>query len=226
MVCLIISAFVTFILSSLGIALGFSSSVSAQLLIGDTLIAVFSSIINLGALVGSLVVGPLLNTRGRRATLLISTVPSILGWLLIAAAKGLSPPATEADFCLIIFLILGRILSGFAAGIMNAVGSVYLVEVAPPHQSGRIGSLAQFGIVAGTCFAYYCGMVFMWYETAVLVLVLSVFLLGATFYLPESSAWLVKHGQMQAALRNLTWLRGDVCICVFSFQCVFSFINI
>ncbi|KAM7539867.1 hypothetical protein Aperf_G00000041838 [Anoplocephala perfoliata] len=168
-----------------------------------------SSIINLGALVGSLVVSPLLNIRGRRATLLISAVPSIFGWLLIAAAKDLSPPATEADSHLIVLLILGRVLSGFATGIMNAVASVYLVEVAPPHQSGRIGSLAQFGTVAGTCFAYYCGMVFMWYETAILVFVLSVLLLASTFYLPESSPWLVKHGQMQAALKDLTWLRGD-----------------
>uniref|UniRef100_A0A0R3TUJ0 MFS domain-containing protein n=1 Tax=Rodentolepis nana TaxID=102285 RepID=A0A0R3TUJ0_RODNA len=189
--------------------LGFSSSVSAQLLIGDGLVALFSSIINLGALVGSLLVGPMLNNRGRRKTLLISSIPSVFGWLLIAAAKGLSPPATSADPFLVFSFILGRFLSGFAAGIMNAVASVYLVEVAPPHQSGRIGSLAQFGTVAGTCFAYYCGMVFMWYETAFLVLVLSVILLAATFFLPESSAWLVKHGQMQAALKDLTWLRGD-----------------
>nr|CDS26458.1 Sugar transporter ERD6 protein [Hymenolepis microstoma] len=192
-----------------GIALGFSSSVSAQLLIGDGLVALFSSIINLGALVGSLLVGPMLNNRGRRKTLLISSIPSIFGWLLIASAKGLSPPATSADPFLVFSFILGRFLSGFAAGIMNAVASVYLVEVAPPHQSGRIGSLAQFGTVAGTCFAYYCGMVFMWYETAFLVLVLSGILLAATFFLPESSAWLVKHGQMQAALKDLAWLRGD-----------------
>ncbi|VUZ47108.1 unnamed protein product [Hymenolepis diminuta] len=195
-----------------GIALGFSSSVSAQLLIGDGLVAFFSSIINLGALVGSLVVGPMLTNRGRRTTLLISSVPSIIGWLLIAAAKDLSPPATSADPFLVFSLILGRILSGLAAGIMNAVASVYLVEVAAPHQSGRIGSLAQFGTVAGTCFAYYCGMVFIWYETAFLVLLLSVILLAATFLLPESPAWLVKRGQMQAALRDLTWLRGDQSI--------------
>uniref|UniRef100_A0A0R3SCL8 MFS domain-containing protein n=1 Tax=Hymenolepis diminuta TaxID=6216 RepID=A0A0R3SCL8_HYMDI len=192
--------------------LGFSSSVSAQLLIGDGLVAFFSSIINLGALVGSLVVGPMLTNRGRRTTLLISSVPSIIGWLLIAAAKDLSPPATSADPFLVFSLILGRILSGLAAGIMNAVASVYLVEVAAPHQSGRIGSLAQFGTVAGTCFAYYCGMVFIWYETAFLVLLLSVILLAATFLLPESPAWLVKRGQMQAALRDLTWLRGDQSI--------------
>ncbi|VDK34263.1 unnamed protein product [Taenia asiatica] len=192
-----------------GISLGFSSSVSAQLLIGDNLIAFFSSLINLGALVGSLIVGPVLNTLGRRAALRISAVPSIIGWLLIAAAQGLSPPSTKVEPLLVSSLLLGRILSGLAAGMMTAVGSVYLVEVAPPHQSGRIGSLAQFATVAGTCFAYYCGMVTTWYETAELMAIISVVLLVVTFYLPESPAWLAKHNQIQAALRNLSWLRLD-----------------
>ncbi|KAL5964863.1 Facilitated trehalose transporter Tret1 [Taenia solium] len=192
-----------------GISLGFSSSVSAQLLIGDNLIAFFSSLINLGALVGSLIVGPVLNTLGRRAALRISAVPSIIGWLLIAAAQGLSPPSTEVEPLLVSSLLLGRILSGLAAGMMTAVGSVYLVEVAPPHQSGRIGSLAQFATVAGTCFAYYCGMVTTWYETAEFMAIISVVLLVVTFYLPESPAWLAKHNQMQAALGNLIWLRLD-----------------
>ncbi|VDM32568.1 unnamed protein product [Hydatigera taeniaeformis] len=193
----------------LGISLGFSSSVSAQLLIGDNLIAFFSSLINLGALVGSLIVGPVLNILGRRAALRISAVPSIIGWLLIAAAQGLSPPSTSVDPLLVFFLLLGRVLSGLAAGMMTAVGSVYLVEVSPPHQSGRIGSLAQFATVAGTCFAYYCGMVTTWYETAELMAVISVMLLGVTFYLPESPAWLAKRNRIQAALKSLSWLRFD-----------------
>ncbi|EUB64518.1 Sugar transporter ERD6-like protein [Echinococcus granulosus] len=197
-----------------GISLGFSSSVSAQLLIGDNLIAFFSSLINLGALVGSLIVGPVLNTLGRRAALRISAAPSIIGWLLIAAAQGLSPPSTKVEPLLVSSLLLGRILSGLAAGMMTAVGSVYLVEVAPPHQSGRIGSLAQVATVAGTCFAYYCGMVATWYETAELMVLISVVLSGATFYLPESPAWLAKRNQMQAALRNLTWLRLDQKVAV------------
>ena len=180
------------------------------MLIGDNLIAFFSSIINLGALLGSLIIGPILNTLGRRTALCISSIPSIVGWLLMATAKGLSPPSTTVVPSLIFALLLGRVLSGFAAGMMTAVSSVYLVEIAPSHQSGRVGSLAQLATVAGSCFAYYCGMVATWHETAILVGVISFVLLGATFYLPESPAWLAKHNQMQAAMRDLTWLRMEV----------------
>lgn len=93
---------------------------------------------------------------------------------------------------------------------LTTVGSVYLVEVAPPHKSGLIGSMAQFGTVAGICFTYYCGMILTWYETAELLMILSGLVLVATFYLPESPVWLSKRGQYQAAIRELAWLRGDV----------------
>uniref|UniRef100_A0A5K3EZD2 MFS domain-containing protein n=1 Tax=Mesocestoides corti TaxID=53468 RepID=A0A5K3EZD2_MESCO len=192
-----------------GISLGFSSSVSAQLLIGDTLIAFFSSVINLGALAGCLVVSPVLNTLGRRMAHRISAVPSILGWFLIATAQGLSPPATDLSPSLIFRLIFGRVLTGLAAGMMTTVGSVYLVEVAPPSQSGRIGSLAQLAVVAGTCIAYYRGMTSAWYETARLMVFISIVLLISSFYLPESPVWLARMNQPQKAQRSLSLLRGE-----------------
>ena len=153
----------------------------------------------------------------------MSSVPSIAGWLLMATAKGLSPPSTTVVPSLVFALLLGRVFSGFAAGMMSAVSSVYLVEIAPSHQSGRVGSLAQLATVAGSCFAYYCGMVATWYETAVLVGIISLVLFGATFYLPESPAWLAKRNQMQAALKDLTWLRLEVASCFSMLHCyIFS----
>ncbi len=169
--------------------------------------------INLGALAGSLIVGPLLNTQGRRASLRLSALPSAFGWLLMAVAQGLSPPATEVSPTLVVALIFGRVLSGLAVGIMTAVASVYLVEVAPPSQAGRFAAMAQVAIVGGTCVAYYCGMVVTWYETARYMIFVSLALFFASFYLPESPVWLARQdgpGKAHEALRELTWLRGDV----------------
>ncbi|KAL7062861.1 hypothetical protein AAHC03_0488 [Spirometra sp. Aus1] len=191
-----------------GVTLGYSSSVSAQLLLPDFILAFFSSVINLGALIGSLFVGPLLTFKGRRATLCFSTLPALLGWFMICSAQGLSPPS-EPTNSLIALLLLGRILTGVAAGMLLATASVFLVEVAPPSQRGQFGSFAQFGIVAGICIAYAFGMYTTWYETAKLMLLPTAGLFALSFYLPESPVWLFRNGNLKLALTNLSWLRGD-----------------
>lgn len=196
-----------------GVTLGYSSSVSAQLLLPDFILAFFSSVINLGALIGSLFVGPLLTFKGRRATLRFSTLPALLGWFMIYSSKGLSPPS-EPTNGLITLLLLGRILTGVAAGMLLATASVFLVEVAPLSQRGQIGSFAQFGIVAGICIAYAFGMYKTWFETAMLMLLPTAGLFILCFYLPESPVWLFRNGNRKLALSNLSWLRGDRSVAI------------
>lgn len=190
--------------------MGFSSSVSAQLLLSENFLAFFSSVINLGALIGSLFVGPLLNSQGRRSTLLISAIPAFLGWMMIAGAQNLEPPAAPKNY-LLVLLLTGRVLTGIAAGMLNATGSVYLLEVAPPAQKGRIGSLGQCATVIGICLAYAGGMYKTWYEVALWMVFASFCLIGLSFiYLVESPVWLAKNNKRNVALLHLAWLRADV----------------
>ncbi|VDN12271.1 unnamed protein product [Dibothriocephalus latus] len=128
---------------------------------------------------------------------------------MIFCSQGLSPPS-EPTNGLITLLILGRILTGVAAGMLLATASVFLVEVAPPSQRGQIGSFAQFGIVAGICLAYAFGMYKTWFETAKLMLFPTAVLFVLCFYLPESPVWLSRNGNLKLAVANLSWLRGDV----------------
>lgn len=197
----------------LGINFGFSSLVSAQLILSESLLTFFSSILNLGGLFGCLFVGPLLTTWGRCTSFRIASFVAIIGWLLISTAQILHPsliPPIPRTF--IVPLLVGRILSGLSVGMMTTVASVYLVEIAPPAQSGRYGSLAQCAVVAGTCTAYYSGMVTTWFLTARYMVIVSMVLFLASFYLPESPVWLARRdsNSLHEAVLLLTWLRGDV----------------
>lgn len=71
-----------------------------------------ASVHSLAAPVGSFASGPLMDYFGRRPTLMISIVPLILGWTLLATATNH------------IFLLVGRMLAGMSVGLMAAPSQV------------------------------------------------------------------------------------------------------
>lgn len=62
--------------------------------------------------IGAILAGPLMEEFGRKATLQLSVIPMVLGWIFIS----LTPNAT--------WLILGRLLAGFAVGMGPAPSQV------------------------------------------------------------------------------------------------------
>jgi MFS family permease len=104
-----------------GTALGWTSNLEKNILKDDneygfnvdTLSWAFvSSILNIGAAVGCLITGVIANTIGRKKTLLLNSIPFIIGWILIIFAKHS------------IMLIIGRGIIGLACGMICVVGPV------------------------------------------------------------------------------------------------------
>lgn len=73
---------------------------------------VSASVHSLATPVGSFISGPLADYIGRRSTLLISVIPIFLGWGVLALAQ--SYP----------MLLIGRLLCGFATGILGGPAQV------------------------------------------------------------------------------------------------------
>lgn len=71
-----------------------------------------ASVHSLAAPVGSFASGPLMDYFGRRPTLMISIVPLILGWTMLATATSH------------IILLIGRMLAGMSVGLMAAPSQV------------------------------------------------------------------------------------------------------
>jgi MFS family permease len=90
-----------------------------------------------GAASGSVVGGNFADKYGRRGTLIGTCAPLLLGPLLIATATSFS------------MAVAGRLICGIGIGIASAVVPLYISEIAPPSQRGRLGSYNQLSIVIG-----------------------------------------------------------------------------
>lgn len=104
-----------------GTAIGWTSNLEKSILKNDndygfdvdTLSWAFvSSILNIGAAIGCLITGVIANSIGRKKTLILNSVPFIVGWILIITARHS------------MMLIVGRGIIGLACGMICVVGPV------------------------------------------------------------------------------------------------------
>ncbi|XP_076748724.1 facilitated trehalose transporter Tret1-2 homolog [Xylocopa sonorina] len=156
-----------------------------------------ASIHSLATPVGSLVSGPLLDTIGRRGALQFSGVPLFAGWILIGFANNIP--------C----LLVGRVILGFAVGIMAVPSQVLLGEMSDPKLRGFLASNPLSFYCLGVLIIYALGASFTWHIVAFSSAILPIIALIALVLIPESPIWLVKRKKLEKARKALLWLRGD-----------------
>ncbi|KAF4520954.1 hypothetical protein B566_EDAN008765 [Ephemera danica] len=152
---------------------------------------------------GCLLGGVLMERFGRRAALLILSLPCVLGWLLLAASGLLVPP----DFALPV-IYFARVLQGLGTGIVAGTSRVYTSEISTPELRGSLCSLASLGVSTGVLLGYTLGAMFTWPFMALfsaLVPLTSVTL--AFIYLPETPTWLLQNRTLDEARKALVKLR-------------------
>lgn len=93
----------------------------------------------LAGLVGGVSGGPLIEYLGRKNTILATSIPFIVSWLLIACAVNIE------------MIISGRAITGFCVGVASLALPVYLGETIQPEVRGTLGLLpTAFGNI-GEC---------------------------------------------------------------------------
>eukprot|EP00058_Branchiostoma_floridae_P020632 XP_002606122.1 hypothetical protein BRAFLDRAFT_88032 [Branchiostoma floridae] len=108
------------------------------------------SIYCLGAVVGSLLVGPLTGSfLGRKWTMVSINLLSVAGALLMWGSK------MQTSFQMI---IVGRTIMGVHNGCAIMVVSMYLAEVSPPNLRGAIGTTQQLFITVGILVSQILGL--------------------------------------------------------------------
>jgi SP family arabinose:H+ symporter-like MFS transporter len=95
-----------------------------------------------GTVVGSLLGGWPADRFGRKATLLW------IGVLYLLGAMGSALAPNVAVF------IAARVIGGLGIGISTVVAPMYISEIAPPKQRGRLAGMFQFNIVFGILVAF------------------------------------------------------------------------
>ncbi|XP_075168193.1 solute carrier family member pippin [Haematobia irritans] len=156
-----------------------------------------ASVHSLATPVGSFISGPMADYLGRRSTLLVSVIPVFLGWSILALSQ--SYP----------MLLVGRLLCGFATGILGGPAQVYIAETAEPNLRGLLIGAPFVSYSIGILIVYALGSSMHWRAVAWCGNVLPALAALAIFFIPESPAWLLRHGKLEKAHKALKFLRGS-----------------
>ncbi|MGB3065552.1 sugar porter family MFS transporter [Sphingobacterium thalpophilum] len=143
----------------------------------------------IGTVLGSIAVGRPAQAYGRKPVLFMIAI------LYLVSALGCAIASSW------MFFVLFRFLGGVAVGASSVVGPMYISEIAPAHNRGRLAGMFQLNIVGGILVAYltnyllagYGGNDAWRYMLAVMAVPALLFFL-LLFLIPESPRWLIGKG--------------------------------
>ncbi|KAL2828546.1 general substrate transporter [Aspergillus pseudoustus] len=164
------------------------------------------AIVSLGAAggaFGNLIAGFVLEKLGRRSSLVLSTIFTIVGAVLQTASTGVA------------LMIAGRALGGIALGMLRPTVPTYITELAPAARRGRLvgvfGLLIALGYVIAGWVGYACSFASgntgwrlalgMQVPCAAVLVLLAVFL-------PESPRWLAQKERYEDMKRSMQRIHG------------------
>jgi MFS transporter, SP family, arabinose:H+ symporter len=161
-----------------------------------------------GCVVGAMVAGYLSDRIGRKKVLVVTAILFFISSIAAAFANNLTQ------------FILARLIGGLGIGAASMLSPLYISEIAPAKNRGRLVSLYQLAIVLGINLIYFVNLRIAalgdqawnvetgWrYMLASGVLPALLFFL-LLFFVPESPRWLTAKGRREEALAILTKVNG------------------
>lgn len=158
----------------------------------------------IGCAIGSLLAGYLADKYGRRAVLMICAV--------LFAISGIGAAFSTELYVFILF----RIIGGLGVGAAAMVSPMYIAEIAPASQRGRLVALYQLAIVTGILLAYFTNYAlndigehnwrWMFGTQAIPSFLFLVLLLAV----PETPRWLVGKNRVAQATKILEKIANNM----------------
>jgi SP family xylose:H+ symportor-like MFS transporter len=184
---------------------------AANLLLGLTVCAALG-----GTIIGALGARRMAELLGRKRPMIIaavlfivSAVGSAFPELGLAAVGSMGPDAIWP-------FIFYRVLGGVAVGLASVIAPMYVAEFAPSAVRGQLGAYQQIAIAGGICMVLFVnwGIALQGDDLWVLVtgwryMMLSMAIPALAFFwlsftVPESPSWLVRHGRIEQARKQLS----------------------
>ncbi|KAL7472581.1 hypothetical protein ACHAXS_012952 [Conticribra weissflogii] len=154
---------------------------------------------------GAITAGSVVDTRGRRGSLIINTYTFLVGGILQTFAKNM------------LFITIARFIIGFASGFSSVLVPIFLGELAPPTLRGTLGTLTQFCLVTGIFVSDLLAFPFAtessWRVLFSVTIMLSVAQITCFPFLIESPRWLLHRDKnsrrARFIIKKLRGLRHD-----------------
>lgn len=161
-----------------------------------------------GCVFGAMMAGYFSDRFGRKKVLIVTAI------LFIISSVGAMLPRNLTEF------LVARFIGGLGIGAASMLSPLYISEVAPSRNRGRLVSLYQLAIVIGINLIYFVNMLIASYGdeawnvergwrymlgSGTIPAVLFLLLL---FIVPESPRWLVKKGKDEEAFDTLEKVNG------------------
>lgn len=157
-----------------------------------------------GTIIGAIFGGVPAQKYGRKLSLI-----GIAALFLISAAGSALAPEIYS-------LMFFRFIGGLSIGASSVVAPMYISEIAPAGQRGKLTAMFQFNIVLGILIAYFSnyligsGDVESWRWMLGIEVVPAAFFLVMVFTLPESPRWLiVAKNRVEEARKTLAIINPD-----------------
>jgi len=172
----------------------------------SSIIGAINSTFSGGAVFGSLMGGFTMDRFGRKKTVQIGAVIAAVGGILQCASVHLG------------MMLVGRIISGWAIGLMSMSIPVYQAECANPKIRGLIVGLTQqmigIGFIVSTWIGYGChhapdSSSLQWRFPLAFQVLPALLLLVGLFWLPESPRWLIEQDRDDDGLKVIRRLHFD-----------------
>ncbi|KAK1792013.1 hypothetical protein P4O66_001796 [Electrophorus voltai] len=154
------------------------------------------SVVTIGAGLGGLLGGWVVERIGRKLTLMFCAMPFIFGFTIMIAAQNHW------------MLYVGRILTGLASGVTSLVVPLYISEMAHERVRGAVGSCVQLMVVTGIMGAYIAGLFQGWRWLAITCAIPPTVMLMFMCFMPETPRYLLTQGKRREAEEALRFLRG------------------
>ncbi|KAK0712818.1 general substrate transporter [Lasiosphaeria miniovina] len=171
-----------------------------------------TSILELGAWIGTLLSGFLAETLSRKYGVLVACAVFMLGVIVQATSVTAGHDA----------ILAGRFITGMGVGSLAMIIPIYNSEVAPPEVRGALVATQQLAICFGIMISFWIdyGTNFIggtsidtqtdasWLTPICLQLAPAMILFIGMIFMPFSPRWLVHHGREEEARKVLSSLRG------------------
>ncbi|WP_414053005.1 sugar porter family MFS transporter [Macrococcus animalis] len=179
-----------------GVIAGAQIFIQEELKLSESQIGFVVSAVLMGAVVGAILISPLADKYGRKKMMMVTASIFFIG----AIGCGLAPDVTVLN--------ISRLFLGVAVGGASALVPMYLAELAPAKDRGRLSALNQLMIMIGMLIAYIAN--YGWQDSPIgwrlmlgFAAVPALILFIGALLLPESPRFLVKKGKVQEAMNIL-----------------------